>query len=153
MQMGKEQEKIHRLGENSVFFLPYLMGERTPHNNPNARGTFIGMNMSTTREDMTQAVLEGVAYAIRDSFEIAKNLGVSVDRVRITGGGAKSPLWCKIIANVLNVKVDKTNSEEGPAFGAAILAAVGCGKYKTVEEATSKLIRNYGTVTGTCNII
>ncbi len=137
----KEQEEIHRLGENPVFFLPYLMGERTPHNNPNARGTFIGMNMSTTREDMTQAVLEGVAYAIRDSFEIAKNLGVSVDRVRITGGGAKSPLWCKIIANVLNVKVDKTNSEEGPAFGAAILAAVGCGKYKTVEEATSKLIK------------
>jgi len=121
--------------------LPYLMGERTPHNNPDARGTFIGMTMDTSREDMTQAVLEGVAFALRDSFEIIKATGLSIDRIRINGGGAKSPLWCKIIANVLNVKVDKINSEEGPAFGAAILAAVGCGEYKTVEEAAGELIQ------------
>jgi xylulokinase (EC 2.7.1.17) len=136
-----EQKNITKLGENNVFFLPYLMGERTPHNNPNARGTFIGMTMDTTRADMTQAVLEGVAFALRDSFEIAKSLGVKIERTRINGGGAKSPLWCKIVANVLNVKVDKINSEEGPAFGAAILAAVGCGKYAGVEEATEKLIK------------
>jgi xylulokinase len=139
-EYGKEQEGITELGNNHVYFLPYLMGERTPHNNPNARGAFVGMNMGTTREDMTQAVLEGVAFAIRDSFEITKSLGVNVERIRIAGGGAKSPLWCKIMANVLNVKVDKSNSEEGPAFGAAILAAVGCGKYVNVEEATKKLI-------------
>lgn len=138
---AKEQKEITKLGENNVFFLPYLMGERTPHNNPNARGTFIGMTMDTTREDMTQAVLEGVAFALRDSYEIAKSLGVKVERTRINGGGAKSPLWCQIVANVLNVKVDKINSEEGPAFGAAILAAVGCGKYASVEEATEKLIK------------
>lgn len=137
----KEQENITKLGENHVYFLPYLMGERTPHNNPEARATFIGMSMDTTREDMTQAVLEGVAFALRDSFEILKSLGITVTRTRINGGGAKSPLWCKIMANVLDVKVDKINSEEGPAFGAAILAAVGCGKYATVEEATEKLIR------------
>lgn len=140
-EYAKEQQDIKTLGENNVFFLPYLMGERTPHNNPNARGTFIGMTMDTTRADMTQAVLEGVAFALRDSFEITKSLGVDISRIRINGGGAKSPLWCKIIANVLNVKVDKINSEEGPAFGAAILAAVGCGKYTSVEEATSKLIK------------
>ena len=140
-EYAKEQKGIEKLGENNVYFLPYLMGERTPHNNPNARGTFIGMTMDTTRADMTQAVLEGVAFALRDSFEITKNLGVSLERIRINGGGAKSPLWCKIIANVLNVKVDKINSEEGPAFGAAILAAVGCGKYASVEEATGKLIK------------
>jgi len=140
-EYGKEQKAITKLGENMVYFLPYLMGERTPHNNPNARGTFIGMTMDTTRADMTQAVLEGVAFALRDSFEITKSLGVSVKRIRINGGGAKSPLWCKIIADVLNVKVDKINSEEGPAFGAAILATVGCGKYASVEEATSKLIK------------
>ena len=140
-EYAKEQKDITKLGENNVYFLPYLMGERTPHNNPNARGTFIGMTMDTTRADMTQAVLEGVAFALRDSFEITKNLGVSLDRIRINGGGAKSPLWCKIIANVLNVKVDKINSEEGPAFGAAILAAVGCGKYASVEEAAGKLIK------------
>lgn len=140
-EYAKEQKDITKLGENNVYFLPYLMGERTPHNNPNARGTFIGMTMDTTRADMTQAVLEGVAFALRDSFEITKSLGVKPDRIRINGGGAKSPLWCKIIANVLNVKVDKINSEEGPAFGAAILAAVGCGKYASVEEATEKLIK------------
>lgn len=139
-EYGKEQQAITRLGENNVYFLPYLMGERTPHNNPNARGTFIGMTMDTTRADMTQAVLEGVAYALRDSFEITKSLGVDIKRIRINGGGAKSPLWCKIIANVLNVKVDKINSAEGPAFGAAILAAVGCGKYPSVEDACGKLI-------------
>ncbi|NLJ96498.1 MAG: xylulokinase [Clostridiales bacterium] len=138
---GKEQKEITKLGENNVYFLPYLMGERTPHNNPNARGTFIGMTMDTSRADMTQAVLEGVAFALRDSYEIAKSLGVKVERTRINGGGAKSPLWCQIVANVLDVKVDKINSEEGPAFGAAILAAVGCGKYASVEEATDKLIK------------
>lgn len=141
----KEESPITKLGENNVFFLPYLMGERTPHNNPNARGTFIGMTMDTTRADMVQAVMEGVAFALRDSFEITKKLGVKVDRIRINGGGAKSPLWCKMIANIMNVKVDKINSAEGPAFGAAILAAVGCGKYSSVEEATNKLIKVIST--------
>lgn len=142
----KEQKEINKLGENNTFFLPYLMGERTPHNNPNARGTFIGMTMDTSRADMTQAVLEGVAFALRDSFEIAKSLGVTVERTRINGGGANSQLWCSIVANILNVKVDKINSKEGPAFGAAILAAVGCGKYSSVEEATEKLIKVVDTV-------
>lgn len=142
----KEQEAISELGKNHVFFLPYLMGERTPHNNPNARGSFIGMTMDTSRADMTQAVLEGVAFALRDSFEIAKSLGVNISRARINGGGAKSLLWKKIIANVLNVAVDTINSEEGPALGAAILAAVGCGEYATVEEACSKLIKVVSTI-------
>lgn len=140
-EYAKEQQAVKKLGENNVYFLPYLMGERTPHNNPDARGTFIGMTMDTAREDMTQAVLEGVAFALRDSFEIIKATGLSVERIRINGGGAKSPLWCRIIANVLNVKVDKINSEEGPAFGAAILAAVGCKEFSSVEEAAAKLIQ------------
>lgn len=109
---GKEQAEIDKLGENNVYFLPYLMGERSPHNNPNARGTFIGLTMDTTRADMTQAVLEGVAFAIRDSFEVAKSLGIKIERTKICGGGAKSPLWRKIIANVLNIKVDIIRSEE-----------------------------------------
>jgi xylulokinase len=140
-EYAREQQEISKLGKNNVYFLPYLMGERTPHNNPDARGTFIGMTMDTTRADMTQAVLEGVAFALRDSFEIIKNTGLNIERIRINGGGAKSPLWCKILANVLNVKVDKINSEEGPAFGAAILAAVGCGEYPSVVEAAGKLIQ------------
>ncbi len=141
-----EQAAITKLGENHVFFLPYLMGERSPHNNPNARATFIGMTMDTTRADMTQAVLEGVAFALRDSFEVAKSLGIQIERTKISGGGAKSPLWKKIIANVLNIKVDVIESEEGPAYGGAILAAVACGVFKNVEEAADKLIKVVDTI-------
>ena len=141
-----EQAKITRLGENHVYFLPYLMGERSPHNNPNARGTFIGMTMDTSRADMTQAVLEGVAFALRDSFEVAKSLGIHIERTKICGGGAKSPLWKKIIANVMNIKVDVIESEEGPALGGAMLAAVACGEYATVEGAAAKLVKVIDTV-------
>lgn len=143
---AKEQEQIRNLGENHVYFLPYLMGERSPHNNPNARGTFIGMTMDTSRTDMTQAVLEGVAFALRDSFEVAKALGIHIERTKICGGGAKSPLWRQIIANVLNIKVDVIASEEGPALGGAILAAVACGEYVSIEEATSQLVKVVETV-------
>ena len=141
-----EQKGIEKLGENHVFFLPYLMGERSPHNNPNARGTFIGMTMDTGRADMTQAVLEGVAFALRDSLEVAKSLGIHIERTKICGGGAKSPLWRKMIANIMNLKVDMIESEEGPALGGAMLAAVACGEYKNVEEAAGKLVKVIGTV-------
>ena len=141
-----EQKVIEKLGENHVFFLPYLMGERSPHNNPNARGTFIGMTMDTSRADMTQAVLEGVAFALRDSLEVAKSLGIHIERTKICGGGAKSPLWRKMIANIMNLKVDMIESEEGPALGGAMLAAVACGEYKNVEEAAEKLVKVTGTV-------
>lgn len=145
-EYAKEQEGIEKLGENHVFFLPYLMGERSPHNNPNARGTFTGITMDTTREDMTQAVLEGVAFALRDSLEVAKSLGIPITRTKICGGGAKSPLWCKMIANILNLKVDKIESEEGPALGAAMLAAVGCGVYGSVEEIAEKMVKVVDTI-------
>ena len=141
-----EQKQIEKLGENHVYFLPYLMGERSPHNNPNARGTFIGMTMDTTRADMTQAVLEGVAFALRDSFEVAKSLGIKIERTKICGGGAKSPLWKKMIANILNVKVDVIESEEGPALGGAMLAAVACGEYASVEEVAAKIVKVIDTV-------
>lgn len=141
-----EQAGITRLGENQVFYLPYLMGERSPHNNPNARAVFFGMSMDTTREEMTQAVLEGVAFALRDSLEVAKSLGIKIERTKICGGGAKSPLWKKIIANVMNLKVDVIGSEEGPGYGGAMLAAVGCGEFKSVEEAAEKLVKVVDTV-------
>lgn len=140
-----EQAGITRLGENHVFYLPYLMGERSPHNDPSARAAFIGMSMDSTREDMTQAVLEGVAFGLRDSLEVARSIGVNPERTKICGGGAKSPLWRKIIANVMNMKVDLIESEEGPGYGAAILAAVGCGVFDSVEEAAKKLVKVTGT--------
>ncbi len=135
---GAEQKGITKLGENHVFFLPYLMGERSPHNNPDARAVFFGMSMDTTREEMTQAVLEGVSFGLRDSLEVARDLGLKIQRTKLCGGGAKSPLWRRIIANVMNLKVDIIESEEGPGYGAAILAAVGCGEYASVEEAAEK---------------
>ena len=143
---AKEQKAIDKLGENNVFFLPYLMGERSPHNNPDARAMFIGMSMDTTRADMTQAVLEGVAFGIRDSFEVAKSLGIKIEKTKICGGGAKSPLWKKIMANVLGITVEEIESEEGPGYGGAILAAVGCGEFSSVEEAADKLVKVVGHV-------
>lgn len=141
-----EQKTITKLGENQVFYLPYLMGERSPHNNPDARSMFIGMSMDTTREDMTLAVLEGVAFGLRDSLEVARSLGIHIERTKICGGGAKSPLWKKIIANVMNMKVDVIESEEGPALGGAMLAAVGCGEYPDVETIAAKVVKVIDTV-------
>ena len=145
-EYAAEQERIVNLGQNQVFYLPYLMGERSPHNDPKARATFIGMTMDTTREEMTQAVLEGVAFGLRDSLEVARSLGIKIERTKICGGGAKSSLWKKIIANVMNLKVDVIESEEGPGYGGAILAAVGCGEYTSVEEAAEKLVKIVETV-------
>ena len=143
-----EQQDIsdERLGVNRVFFLPYLMGERSPINDTDARGTFIGMSMDTGRADLVQAVLEGVAFAIRDSFEIAKSLGVPVDRSKICGGGAKSPLWRKIMANVLNIPLDIPQTEEGPGYGGAMLAMVGCGAYASVLDCADALVHVTKTV-------
>lgn len=136
-----EQAQIAGLGDNRVFYLPYLMGERSPHNDPDARAAFIGMSMDTTREDMTLAVLEGVAFGLRDSLEVARKIGADPGRTKICGGGAKSALWRKIIANVMNMKVDIIESEEGPGYGAAILAAVGCGVFPSVEAAAESLVK------------
>ena len=141
-----EQADITKLGENQVFYLPYLMGERSPHNNPDARAMFIGMSMDTTREDMTQAVLEGVTFGLRDSLEVAKSLGIQIERTKICGGGAKSPLWKKILANIMNLKVDVIESEEGPALGGAMLAAVGCGEYPDVGTIAKKVVKVVDTV-------
>ncbi len=135
-----------KLGTNHVYFLPYLMGERSPINDTNARGTFIGMSMDTSRADMTQAVLEGVAFAIRDSVEVAKSLGIPLTSSMLCGGGAKSPLWRKILANVLNMPLTIPASEQGPGMGGAMLAMVACGAYGSVAEACAKLVTVSETV-------
>ena len=145
---GAEQAPIteDKLGRNHVYFLPYLMGERSPINDTNARATFIGMTMDTTRADLTQAVLEGVAFAIRDSVEVAKSLGISVTSSMICGGGAKSPLWKKIMANVLNIPLHSPASEQGPGMGGAMLAMVACGEYATVGDACKAMVSIASTV-------
>lgn len=135
-QNGIENDK---LGKNHVFFLPYLMGERSPINDTDARAMFIGMTLDTTRSNLLQAVLEGVAFALRDSFEVAKECGIEISHSTLCGGGAKSPLWRTIIANVLNVDINVPLTQEGPGYGAAMLAMVGCGIYKSVIDCSKAL--------------
>lgn len=131
-----------KCGLNDVYFLPYLTGERSPHNDVNARGSFIGLTPDTSKEEMSLAVLEGVAFAFRDCLEIIKSSGIEINSANICGGGAKSALWCEILANVLNVRIDKVITEQGPAYGAAILAMVGCGEYANLNEAVSAIVRS-----------
>lgn len=135
-----------KLGENHVYFLPYLMGERSPINDTNARGTFTGLTMDSSRADMTQAVLEGVAFALRDSVEVAKSIGVSIPRSMLCGGGSKSPLWRTILANTLGIPLDIPETEQGPGYGGALLAMVACGVYPTVEAAAKALVHTKETV-------
>ena len=139
------QAKRSPIGSNGVTFLPCMGGAMTPTWNGNARGTFTGMTMDTSRADLVQAVLEGVAFAIRDSFEVAKSLGIAIPRSNVCGGGAKSPLWRKIFANVLGIPLDMVKTEQGPGYGAAMLAMVGCGKFASVQEAADALVETAST--------
>ncbi len=137
-----EQEAITEdmSGENHVYFLPYLMGERSPINDTNARGTFIGMTMDTSRADMMQAVLEGVSFAIRDSFEVARGLGLEITTSKICGGGSKSQLWRNMLANVLGIPLEVLKVEQGPGYGGAMLAMVGCGEYVSIQAVTEAFV-------------
>ena len=135
-----------KLGNNHVYFLPYLMGERSPINDTDARGTFVGLTMDTGRADLTQAVLEGVSFAIRDSLEVARSLGLDIQTSMLCGGGAKSPLWRTMLANILDLELTLPVSEQGPGMGGAMLAMVACGVFPTVEDACRKLVRVAETV-------
>ena len=136
-----------KLGNNDVFFLPYLMGERSPINDTDARGTFIGLRMDTTRSDMLQAVLEGVAFAIKDNVEIAKAQGISITESGLCGGGAKSPLWQKILCNVLNIPINIPKTEQGPGMGGAMLAMVGDGRFDSVKACAESFADIKATLT------
>ena len=131
-----EQTKI----DDSLYFLPYLSGERSPINDPNATGVFFGLRLEHRKEHMDRAVIEGVTFALKQSFELIKNLGVDIHQVRLTGGGAKSHIWAQMIADIFNVEVKTLSIEEGPALGAAILAMVGHRAYPSVENACEQMI-------------
>jgi xylulokinase len=138
---AEQQDCDKFLGENDVFFLPYLMGERSPHNDVNARGAFIGLRPTTSRKQMTLAVMEGVAFALKDCVGIAKANGVQISKTRICGGGAKSQLWRTIIANVLGIPVEIPAIEQGPAYGAAMLAMIACGIYRDVPSCAQAITK------------
>jgi xylulokinase len=128
-------------GSEGLLFLPYLTGERTPHPDPYARGAFVGLTVRHTKAHMARAVLEGVAFGLRDSLEILKAMNISIGNVRVGGGGARSPLWRQIQADIYNFPLSTINIDEGPALGAALLAGVGAGLYSSVEEACSAVIK------------
>lgn len=142
-----EQKDIKGIGDNQVYFLPYLMGERSPHNDPNVRGAFLGLGMDTTRARMAEAVFEGVSFALKDSLEIARSLGIKVKKTKLCGGGAKSSVWQQILANILSLEVEILETEEGPSLGGAILAAVACGEFDTVEAAAKSIVKVRNTIT------
>ncbi len=127
-------------GSQGLFFLPYLSGERTPHADPDARACFIGLTLAHKRGHLVRSVMEGVGYAMRDSLAIIRELGVPVKQIRASGGGSRSPLWRQIQADMFGQKVVTLNSEEGPGYGVALLAAVGAGAFKNIQEACAATI-------------
>ncbi|MBR3715343.1 MAG: xylulokinase [Clostridia bacterium] len=143
-----EEEKVSTdaLGNNHVFFLPYLMGERSPINDTNARGTLVGMRMDTTRADIYQAVLEGVAFVLKENMDIVSAAGVNITHSTLCGGGARSRLWRKILANTLNIPLEIPTTEEGPGYGGAILAMVASGEYENLSECAKKFVKIRETV-------
>ncbi len=133
-------------GSDGLFFLPYLTGERTPHPDPLARAAFVGLTVRHDFPHLTRAVLEGVSFGLRDSFELMKNSGLNnISQVRVTGGGAKSPLWRQVLADVFNAEIVTVNTAEGAAFGAALLAAAGSGMFQSVEEACNATVQITGS--------
>lgn len=138
--MDKEAETVP-IGANRLLYLPYLMGERTPHLDPDARGVFFGLSAIHTKKDMLRAVMEGVTYALRDSVEICREMDINVSDMMACGGGGTSPLWRQMLADQYGCSVKTAESKEGPALGVAILALVGTGVYSTVQEACEKIVK------------
>jgi xylulokinase len=135
-------------GSEGLIFLPYLTGERTPHPDPLARGAFVGLTVRHTQAHLTRALLEGVAFGLRDSFELMKRVGLGKTlQVRVSGGGARSPIWRQILADVLGVELVTVNTTEGAAFGAALLAGVGVGVWADVDAACATAIQVTGSTT------
>ena len=128
-------------GTEGLLFAPYLAGERTPHADPDARGAFTGLSLRHDRGALARATLEGVAYGLRDSLELLRNLGVAPEVGRASGGGARSDLWLRIVASVLGLPLERTESEEGSAFGAALLAGVRAGVFQDAADAVARCVR------------
>ena len=154
-RMCKEAASVNP-GAEGAFWAPYLMGERTPHLDPNARAAFVGLTASHTRAHLIRAILEGVAYSLKDTFTILEEIGVPAQRIRLGGGGARSPLWRQIQADVYALAVETVVAEEGAAYGAAILAGVGAGCWASVDQACDAVVRVAGRVDpdpNTCSLL
>ncbi|NQU42589.1 hypothetical protein HQ520_04840 [bacterium] len=128
------------IGAEGLYFLPYIMGERTPINDPHARGAFVGLSFRHGPDHLIRALVEGVSFALRDNMEVARSLNVKVDQVRLIGGGAKSPFWRQLMADILGAEVAILKTNEGPGQGAAILAGVGAGIYDDLTDTVDELV-------------
>jgi xylulokinase len=143
---GRDYEELTRMaaeappGSEGLIFLPYLAGERTPHLDPNARGAFVGLHLRHTAAHLARAVMEGVVFSLKDCLDLVAELGLPVTEIRATGGGARSRLWRQLQADVFGLPVHRNQVDEGPAFGAALLAGVACGAFASVEQ-TSSVVR------------
>ncbi len=137
--MDKEAETVE-VGSNRLLYLPYLMGERTPHLDPDARGVFFGLSAMHTKKDMLRSVLEGVSYSLRDCIEVFREMKININDMMACGGGGSSPLWRSMLADLYNCPVKTLASKEGPALGVALLASVGAGIYSSVGEACKQVI-------------
>jgi xylulokinase len=140
LRLNREADRIS-IGADGLTFLPYLQGERTPHRDASARGAFVGLTLMHTRAHMTRAVVEGICFGMRDSLSILKGLSINLSRVLVTGGGAQSPFIRKMQANVYGLPVVRVDKEEGPAYGAALLGAVGAGAFPDVATACAKTLK------------
>ena len=138
--MDQEAEAVP-IGANRLLYLPYLMGERTPHLDPNVRGVFFGLSAIHTKRDMLRAVMEGVSYSLQDCLAVFGEMGITADEMLACGGGGSSPFWRKMLADLYGCPVKTISSKEGPALGVALLAGVGTGVYASVQEACSAVIR------------
>jgi xylulokinase len=136
-----EQAAEVPVGSEGLFFLPYLTGERSPHKDPYARGAFVGLSVRSTRAHTIRAIIEGVTFGLRDCLEVVRQQGIRLAEIRATGGGARSPFWRQMLADVFGTEIAILASEEGPAMGAAILAAVGAGEYASVSEACDTMLK------------
>jgi xylulokinase len=133
-------------GSQGLYWLPYLMGERTPHLDASARGGWIGLTAKHKRADLIRSLLEGVSYSQKDCLDIIEQIGVSLDSVRVSGGGARSPFWRQMLADVFDKRVVTLQTQEGSAYGAALLALVGTGVYQSVPEVSKAAIREVDSV-------
>lgn len=131
------------IGSRGLYYLPYLMGERTPHLDPNVKGAFLGITARNTKEDFIRAVMEGVSFSLKDCLKVFGQMGIFADNMTLCGGGSKSALWAQMISDVFNLPISTLDKNEGAAFGAAILAGTGAGVYESVKAA-AKVIKQSG---------
>ena len=148
-----EEAATSKPGANGVIYMPYLMGERTPHIDPNVKGGFVGVSLINNHADFVRSVLEGVSFSLKNCLDIIEDMKVDITDVRVSGGGAESEVWRQILADIFNYPLRTIKASEGPALGVAILAGVGVGIYESVEEACEKIIKGKDLVNPNCDNI